>query len=319
MFTGIVTGIGRIVELHDLGTSPLFGKRLAVSCPPGYLTDVSSGDSVALNGACMTATSVKASEDRFYVEVSAESLRCTSGLDAPGAVNLEKALRAQERLGGHIVSGHVDGVGVVSRFEQVGESWLLCILAPQSLAKYLAVKGSVAVNGVSLTINEVHDGAESPMGTDSVRADPSIPQDRVHPRGASKPQAPFDTSGRTGEDAPFDASWRTGEDAPFDASGRTGGDAPFDASGRTGGDVPFDASGRTGGGSACEIGINLIAHTLQHTTLGGLAVGSKVNLEIDLIARYVERMLPFMGGAATHFRLDSGLRRNDEPLVRSRA
>ena len=281
MFTGIVTGIGRIVELHDLGASPLFGKRLAVSCPPGYLTDVSSGDSVALNGACMTATSVQASEDKFYVEVSAESLRCTSGLDAPGPVNLEKALRAQERLGGHIVSGHVDGVGVVSRFEQVGESWLLRILAPQSLAKYLAVKGSVAVNGVSLTINEVHDGAESPMGTDSVRADPSIPQDRVRPMGASKPQAPFDTSGRTGEDA------------------------------------PFDASGRTGGGSACEIGINLIAHTLQHTTLGGLAVGSKVNLEIDLIARYVERMLPFMGGATTHLRLDSGLRRNDEPLVRS--
>ena len=175
MFTGIVTGIGHIVELHDLGASPLFGKRLAVSCPPGYLTDVSSGDSVALNGACMTATSVQASEDKFYVEVSAESLRCTSGLDAPGPVNLEKALRAQERLGGHIISGHVDGVGVVSRFEQVGESWTLCIVAPLALAKFLAVKGSVAVNGVSLTINEVRDGAESPMGTDSVRADPSIP------------------------------------------------------------------------------------------------------------------------------------------------
>lgn len=234
MFTGIVTGIGRIVELHDLGASPLFGKRLAVSCPPGYLMDVSSGDSVALNGACMTATSVKASEDLFYVEVSAESLRCTSGLDAPGAVNLEKALRAQERLGGHIVSGHVDGVGMVSRFEQVGESWLLCIFAPRELARYLAIKGSVAVNGVSLTINQVSDGAIDPSGQ-----------------------------------------------------------------------------------AACEIGINLIAHTLQHTTLGGLAIGAKVNLEIDLIARYVERMLPLMGGATTHLRLDSGLRRNDEPLVRS--
>jgi riboflavin synthase len=216
MFTGIVTGIGHIVELHHLGASPLFGKRLAVSCPPGYLADVSSGDSVALNGACMTATTIQASEDRFDVEVSAESLRCTSGLDAPGPVNLEKALRAQERLGGHIVSGHVDGVGVVSRFEQVGESWLLCILAPVALAKFLAVKGSAAVNGVSLTINQVSDDAVLPNGL-----------------------------------------------------------------------------------AACEIGINLIAHTLQHTTLGHLTRGARVNLEIDLIARYVERMLALQTAATS--------------------
>ena len=216
MFTGIVTGIGHIVELHNLGSSSLFGKRLAMSCPPGYLMDVSSGDSVALNGACMTATSVQASEDRFFVEVSAESLRCTSGLDAPGPVNLEKALRAQERLGGHIVSGHVDGVGVVSRFDPVGESWRLGILAPSALAKYLAVKGSIAVNGVSLTVNDVRDGLQ-------------------------------------------------------DSSG-----AP-----------------------ACEVSINLIAHTLQHTTLGQLAQGVRVNLEIDLIARYVERMLSFQTAATS--------------------
>ncbi len=210
MFTGIVTGVGRIVALHDLGSSALFGNRLAVACPPGYLDDVASGDSVALNGACMTATTVDAKGGQFTVEVSAESLRRTSGLNAPGPINLEKALRAHDRLGGHIVAGHVDGVGVVSAFEAVGESWNLRILAPPDLAKYLALKGSVAVNGVSLTVNEVSD--------------------RV-----------------------------------------TGGD----------------------GSPACEIGINLIAHTLQHTTLGGLAKDQRVNLEIDLIARYVERMLPF--------------------------
>jgi riboflavin synthase len=210
MFTGIVTGVGRIVALHDLGSSALFGKRLAIACPPGYLDDVSSGDSVALNGACMTATGVDPREDQFTVEVSAESLRRTSGLDAPGAVNLEKALRAQDRLGGHIVAGHVDGVGLVSAFDAVGESWNLRILAPLELARYLAFKGSVAVNGVSLTINEVQDGAKEENGT-----------------------------------------------------------------------------------PACGISINLIAHTLQHTTLGALVKGSRVNLEIDLIARYVERMLPF--------------------------
>jgi riboflavin synthase len=210
MFTGIVTGVGRIVELHDLGSSAQFGKRLAIACPPGYLQDVASGDSVALNGACMTATQVDPKEDRFSVEVSAESLRCTSGLDAPGPVNLEKALRAQDRLGGHIVAGHVDGVGRVSALDPVGESWNLRILAPLELARYLAFKGSVAVNGVSLTVNEVADGANDIDGS-----------------------------------------------------------------------------------PACEISINLIAHTLQHTTLGALAKGSRVNLEIDLIARYVERMLPF--------------------------
>ena len=202
MFTGIVTGVGRIAALHDLGSSALFGKRLAIKCPPGYVDDIALGDSVALNGACMTASAVESAENRFWVEVSAESLRCTSGLDREGPVNLEKALRAQDRLGGHILAGHVDGVGAVTGLAQVGESWELQILAPKELARYLACKGSVAVNGVSLTVNQVRD----------------------HDAG-------------------------------------------------------------------CDLSINLIAHTMQQTTLSTLAVGSLVNLEIDLIARYVERML----------------------------
>jgi riboflavin synthase len=202
MFTGIVTGIGQIVAALPLGADASFGKRLTLQAPPGYLADAQLGDSIALNGACMTLTSFDAAASRFTIEISAESLAKTAGLDAPGAVNLEKALRANDRLGGHLVSGHVDGVGRVTHFAPVGESWELRVLAPRGLARYLAVKGSIAVNGVSLTVNDVADVAEG-----------------------------------------------------------------------------------------CEFGINLIAHTLQHTTLGGLAPGSGVNLEIDLIARYVERML----------------------------
>ncbi len=202
MFTGIVTAVGRIVEARDLGASSAHGKQLLIEAPAGYLDDVAPGDSIALNGACMTATCVDAAAARFAVDISAESLARTCGLDRTGPVNLEKALRANDRLGGHMVSGHVDGIGEVTRFAQVGESWELRILAPQELAKYLAYKGSVAVNGVSLTINSVGDTA-----------------------------------------------------------------------------------------AGCEISINLIPHTVQNTSLHALAAGSRVNLEIDLIARYVERML----------------------------
>ena len=203
MFTGIITGVGRIVAVHPLGSSLAHGKRLTIQTPPSYLDDVAPGDSIALNGACMTATTLEAADNRFSVDVSAESLDKTCGLDDSGPVNLEKALRANDRLGGHIVSGHVDGIGQVSHFAQVGESWELRIAAPASLAKYLAYKGSITVNGVSLTVNRVHD----------------LPDDR------------------------------------------------------------------------CEISINLIPHTVSNTALGSLAAGSRVNLEIDLIARYVERML----------------------------
>jgi len=202
MFTGIITGIGRIASAEALGADAAHGKRLTVDAPPGYLDDVQLGDSIALNGACMTVTSFDPAARRFTIDISAESLDKTAGLDTPGPVNLEKALRANDRLGGHIVSGHVDGIGEVTRFEPVGESWALQIAAPAELARYLAYKGSITVNGVSLTVNEARDG-----------------------------------------------------------------------------------DGR------CEVTINLIPHTLEHTTLGGLSAGAKVNLEIDLIARYVARML----------------------------
>lgn len=202
MFTGIITGVGRIAAIDDLGSSLLHGKRLTVEAPAGYLDDVGLGDSIALNGACMTVTSFDAGSRRFTIEISAESLDKTAGLDRLGPVNLEKALRAHDRLGGHIVSGHVDGVGTVSRMQPVGESWELRIAAPAGLAKYLAYKGSITVNGVSLTVNEVTDGA-----------------------------------------------------------------------------------------GGCEVSINLIPHTVQNTALHALQAGSRVNLEIDLIARYVERML----------------------------
>ena len=202
MFTGIITGVGRIVEVHDLGRSLQHGKRLSLSVPDGYLADVALGDSIAINGACMTVTDLKPQDNRFCIDISAESLDKTSGLDGLGEVNLEKALRANDRLGGHLVSGHVDGMGSVVQFEPVGESWILRLLAPAELGKYLAYKGSITVNGASLTVNRIQDQAQG-----------------------------------------------------------------------------------------CEISINLIPHTIENTALGALAAGSRVNLEIDLIARYVERML----------------------------
>src|SRR3954471_3387115 len=145
MFTGIVTGVGRIAAVHDLGSSLQHGKRLTVEAPAGYLSDVQLGDSIALNGACMTVTGLE--RDAFSIDISAESLDKTAGLAQTGRVNLEKALRAHDRLGGHIVAGHVDGIGTVTHFAEVGESWELRIAAPRALAKYLAHKGSITVNG----------------------------------------------------------------------------------------------------------------------------------------------------------------------------
>ena len=208
MFTGIITGLGRIVAIQSQGSSSDHGKRLTIEAPAGYLDDVALGDSIALNGACMTATALDPAKSQFFVDISAESLAKTCGLAAPGIINLEKALRAHERLGGHIVSGHVDGIGKVTHFAEVGESWELRIRTPHDLAKYMAYKGSITVNGVSLTVNRVTD----------------LPGDADH--------------------------------------------AP-----------------------ACEVSINLIPHTVQNTSLSQLTKGSQVNLEIDLIARYVERML----------------------------
>jgi riboflavin synthase len=200
MFTGIVAAIGRINSIESLGTDGDAGVRLQISAGGLALDDVGIGDSIAINGACMTVTSKTA--DSFAVDVSRESLNCTVGLDQQGEVNLEKALTLADRLGGHLVSGHVDGLGRVVLFEPVGESWRLDVLAPSSLAKYLAHKGSVVVNGVSLTVNNVTDS---------------------------------------------------------------------------------DAG--------CTVSINLIPHTIEVTTLRHLRAGYQVNLEVDLIARYVERML----------------------------
>ena len=205
MFTGIITGVGRIAAVHDLGRSLDHGKRLEISTPAHYLDDVTLGDSIALNGACMTVTSFDTTQNIFTIDISAESLDKTALLNVVGTpLNLEKALRANDRLGGHIVSGHVDGVGQVIRFELIGESWLLQVMAPPSLAKYLAYKGSITVNGVSLTVNQIEDTV-----------------------------------------------------------------------------------------SGCLVFINLIPHTIEHTALGSLQTSSPVNLEIDTVARYVERMLQF--------------------------
>jgi riboflavin synthase len=204
MFTGIVAAVGKIATVTPLEGGLDAGVRLDIDAGALSLADVALGDSIAINGACMTVVEKTAAS--FSVDVSRESLNCTAGLDAVGEVNLEKALTLAERLGGHLVSGHVDGLGTVHRFEAVGESWELVIDAPRELAKFLAFKGSVVVNGVSLTVNRVED---------------------------------------------------------------------------------IDA----GAGLVCRFSINLIPHTISVTTLKHLRAGSQVNLEIDLIARYVERML----------------------------
>jgi riboflavin synthase len=157
MFTGIITGIGKIVDI-DVLMGHGHGKRLTLQAPLGYLDDVMLGDSIALNGACMTVTTLHTPVQCFTVDISAHSLQYTTGLaHVSQAVNLEKALRPMDRFGGHWVSGHIDGVAQVSHFEAIGESWELRIQAPLILAKFLARKGSVAINGVSLTINSVFD------------------------------------------------------------------------------------------------------------------------------------------------------------------
>lgn len=193
MFTGIVSAVGRIVKRQPLEQ----GVRLSIEAGELDLSDVKLGDSIAHNGICLTV--IRKRKSGYDVDVSLETLNCTTGLTATdhGQVNLEKALRLADRLGGHLVSGHVDGVGEVTKLEKLGESYHLVIKAPKALAKYIARKGSITVDGVALTTNSV-DGR--------------------------------------------------------------------------------------------KFSINLIPHTWQVTTLKYLEVGSAVNLEVDLIARYVERM-----------------------------
>jgi len=191
MFSGIVAAVGRITKVERRPN----GVRLGVSAARLGMDDVAVGDSIAVNGVCLTV--VVKSPASFEVDVSAETLSCTVGLDVPGEVNLEKALRLSDRLGGHLVSGHVDGVGEVVGMQPLGDNTSLAVRAPAELARYIARKGSVAVQGVSLTVNQV---------------------------------------------------------------------------------------------SGADFEMNLIPHTLSATTLRHLKAGSKVNLEVDLIARYVERL-----------------------------
>lgn len=193
MFSGIVAAVGRIEHIEPLAD----GIRLTVDTNGLDLSDVIIGDSIAHSGVCLTVIEMNGAKLKY--DVSRETLNCTVGLDTVGnEVNLEKALRLADRLGGHLVTGHVDGVGEVVKFEPVGESHELVIRAPAAIAGYIAKKGSITVNGVSLTVN------------------------RVESR---------------------------------------------------------------------DFWINLIPHTVAMTNLKHLKAGSAVNLEIDLIARYVERML----------------------------
>ena len=193
MFTGIIADVGTIADKQERDG----GLRLHIETNRLGMEDVQLGDSIAVNGVCLTAVQIEGKS--FSVDVSRETLNCTVGLEQQGAqVNLEKALRLADRLGGHLVSGHVDGVGEVMDFVNLGESWKLVVHIPHELSKYIAAKGSVTINGVSLTVNKIE-------------------------------------------------------------------------------------------GTAFEV--NLIPHTLQETTLKELHVDSRVNLEIDLIARYVERMM----------------------------
>ena len=150
MFTGIITGLGRISEIKQREK----GIRATISCENFALDDVAIGDSIACSGACLTVIAKTAHS--FSVDISQESLRCTAGLDQLNAeVNLEKALRLADRLGGHLVSGHIDGVGEVVSFSAIGESWELCVRLPPALEKFVAPKGSITIDGVSLTVNTI--------------------------------------------------------------------------------------------------------------------------------------------------------------------
>lgn len=155
MFTGIIQAVGHVTHLQE---SQGGDARVAIAAGGLDMDDVQLGDSIACNGVCLTV--VAKTPESFDVVVSGETFSCTIGFAPGGPLNLEKALRLADRLGGHLVSGHVDGVGQVLRFEQVGDSWLLEIRAPGKLARYLAPKGSIAVNGVSLTVNRVNNGKE---------------------------------------------------------------------------------------------------------------------------------------------------------------
>jgi riboflavin synthase len=194
VFTGIIEAIGKIRQIEPRGGD----WRLTVETGKLDMSDVKLGDSIATNGVCLTA--IELGPDHYVADVSNESLKVTTlgSLSVGDAVNLEKALRLQDRLGGHLVSGHVDGVGEVVEIYPEGRSWRYRFKAPLSIAKYIAAKGSICINGISLTVNEVE---------------------------------------------------------------------------------------------GVEFGVNIVPHTREETTIQYLQKGSQVNLEVDLLARYLERML----------------------------
>ena len=194
MFTGIIQAVGKIGAVSPTSG----GVRIGIDSGALDLNGVKLGDSIAVNGACLTVVGLAA--PRLAFDLSRETLACTAGFVAGAPVNLEKSLRVGDGLDGHIVSGHVDGIGSVLRFDAVGDNRTLAVEVPRELAKYVARKGSVAVDGVSLTVNAVED---------------------------------------------------------------------------------------------CVFEVNLIPHTLQATNLGVLAAGKKVNIEVDTIARYAERLSQF--------------------------
>lgn len=194
MFTGIISAIGDITNLEERAGDA----RLTIRTGNLSLTDVQLGDSIACNGACLTV--IELTSQGFVADVSVETLNLTTigNWQTGSRINLEKAMRATDRLGGHIVSGHIDGIGEVVALEEDARSWRFRIRVPREIAKYIAHKGSITLDGTSLTVNIV-DGAE------------------------------------------------------------------------------FE--------------LNIIPHTMTHTVMGDYKIGSKVNLEVDLVARYLERLL----------------------------
>ena len=161
MFTGIIADVGQITAVTPLGADSSFaGVRVVVQTERLDLSDVGLGDSIAINGACMTVVTLDQQAKTFAVEVSHESLSKTSGLNHVGHVNLEKAMRLSDRLGGHLVSGHVDDVARIVSLTPVGESFELIFTAPMQWRRFLADKGSVTLNGTSLTVNRVWTEAD---------------------------------------------------------------------------------------------------------------------------------------------------------------
>ena len=161
MFTGIIADVGQITAVTPLGADSSFaGVRVVVQTERLDLSDVGLGDSIAINGACMTVVTLDQQAKTFAVDVSHESLSKTSGLNHVGHVNLEKAMRLSDRLGGHLVSGHVDDVARIVSLTPVGESFELIFTAPMQWRRFLADKGSVTLNGTSLTVNRVWTEAD---------------------------------------------------------------------------------------------------------------------------------------------------------------